>query len=247
MSSLENTKELTGQRFESLDFIRGIAIALMLIYHFCFGLSYTDIIDLNFTSNLFWISFRFLIIFLFLTLVGVGLVLANQKKLFFRSYLKRLALLLIYSSLISWLSYQVIPEKYIFFGILHLIFVCSILGIFFLRLFWLNLIISVTILLVGNILSAAVFDQPMLQWLGLMTFKPTTNDYTPLFPWFGLVVFGIFIGRWLLSNGWFHEQTWQASHWFNKLLVWAGRYSIHIYFIHFQMFYILTYFSTHYH
>ena len=42
--------------------------------------------------------------------------------------------------------------------------------------------------------------QPWLNWVGLMTHKPATEDYVPLFPWFGVVLIGIAVGAWLVSE-----------------------------------------------
>ena len=232
-------------RYQSLDFVRGISILLMLIYHACFGLKQLGVIEASFSSDLFWLSFRALIVFLFLSLVGIGLVLANNKKLVLPSYFRRLALLLLYMSLISWLSYQVLPKHYVFFGILHLIFLSSIIGLFFVRFHWLNLITAFLVLLVSSLFSFELFDTPYLQWVGLMTFKPSSNDYAPLFPWFSFVLVGIFIGRVMLTNQWLKKRSqWQSNHWFVRIVSWAGRYSLHIYFVHFQMFYLIVYFLS---
>ena len=82
----------------------------------------------------------------------------------------------------------------------------------------------------------------MLQWIGMNTAIPATDDYAPLLPWFGLVLIGIFIGKTLFEKFQFESLNhWQAKHWIPRLISWAGRYSIHLYFIHFQMFYLLVY------
>jgi uncharacterized membrane protein len=234
-----------NSRYQLLDVIRGLAILLMLIYHACFGLKQLGFIEANFTNDHFWLSFRAVIVFLFLSLVGVGLVLANSKKLVLGAYYKRLALLLLYMSLISWLSFQVLPKHYVFFGILHLIFLSSIIGLFFVRFHWLNLITAFLILLVASLFSFELFDHPYLQWIGLMTFKPISNDYAPLFPWFSFVLVGIFLGQLILTKQWLQQKLqWQSNHWLVRLISWSGRYSLHIYFVHFQMFYVLVYLSN---
>lgn len=240
MSNQAKTK-----RYQFLDFIRGIAIGLMFIYHFSFGLSQIGYLKINFSTDFFWISFRALIVFLFLALVGIGLYLASKNKLNLLSYLKRLLLLLVYSSLITLLSQAIRPNYYVFFGILHLIFISSILGLIFVRFYWSNLIVGLTTIGCGYFIHLTSLDHPRMQWIGMNTAKPVTDDYAPLLPWFGLVLIGIFIGKTLFDRYHFESlNNWQAKHWLTKLISWAGRYSIHIYFIHFQLFYVLVYFFS---
>jgi uncharacterized membrane protein len=45
-----------------------------------------------------------------------------------------------------------------------------------------------------------VFDAPWLNWVGMMTHKPATEDYVPLFPWLGVVLVGVAAGTWILAR-----------------------------------------------
>ena len=235
--------QVKTKRYQILDFIRGIAIGLMFVFHLSFGLAQIGYLKINFSTDFFWISFRALIVFLFLALVGIGLYLATKNKLNLHSYLKRLLLLLVYFSLITLLSQAIRPSYYVFFGILHLIFISSILGLLFVRFYWGNLIVGLVIVACGNFIHLTSLDHPMLHWIGMNTAKPATDDYAPLLPWFGLVLIGIFIGKSLFAKYQFKSlYNWRAKHWITRLISWAGRYSIHLYFIHFQMFYLLVYF-----
>jgi uncharacterized membrane protein len=76
-------------------------------------------------------------------------------------------------------------------------------------------------------------DAPWLDWLGLGAVDPVTNDYVPIFPWFGLVLIGVAVGKLLLTR----QETlslarWRADSPFFKLLTWAGRKSLPIYLTH---------------
>lgn len=234
--------QVSFKRLQFLDFIRGIAIGLMFIYHLSFGLAQIGYLKIHFSTDLFWISFRSLIVFLFLALVGIGLYLANRNKLNLRSYLKRLLLLLVYFSLITLFSHIIRPNYYVFFGILHLIFVSSILGLLFVRFYWTNLVVGLVIICCGIFIRLNSLNYPALQWIGMNTAKPITDDYAPLLPWFGLVLIGVFIGKTLFEKYQLKSlHNWQAKNWFTRLTCWAGRYSIHLYFVHFQLFYVLVY------
>ncbi|MBV1909209.1 MAG: DUF1624 domain-containing protein [Kangiellaceae bacterium] len=236
-----NTLEKTYPRYNALDAIRGIAIALMLIYHFCFGLAQLGYLQANFSTSIFWITFRSVIILLFLNLVGIGLFLSRRNSAFNRNYLYRLGLLALYASLISLFSWWVRPSYFVYFGILHLIFVSSLLGLIFIRLKWVNLILGSVCLLVGFKFSIASSDSVLLSLLGITSEFRYSDDFAPLIPWFGFVLTGLFLGSKLAESKDSHViKTWESNSWVTKLLCWTGKYSIHIYFIHFQLFYFLV-------
>lgn len=236
------SKHSNNIRYEFLDFTRGIAIGLMFIFHLSFGLTQLGYFQINFSTDIFWNSFRSLIVFLFLSLVGIGLYLATRNRFNIKSYLKRLLLLLLYLSLITLLSKTVRPDYYVFFGILHLIFVSSILGLLFVRFYWLSLLAGLACIVVGNTISSHLFDGTYIRWIGLSNQHYATDDYAPILPWFGIVLIGIFIGRFLFTEKKYSSlYQWNAQHWITRLVCWAGRYSIHLYFVHFQLFYVFVY------
>ncbi len=230
-------------RYQILDFTRGIAVGLMFIYHFCFGLGQMGWIQFDAQNDWYWQALRFLIVFLFLTLVGIGMFLATQEKLNRYSYLKRLSLLAIYMFLITLVSKIVRPSNYVYFGILHLIFVSSLFGLLFIKLYRTNLFLGLILIVFGYSLSAKIFDHPSLQWIGFTTTKPVADDYAPIIPWFGLVLIGLFIGRFLFEKNKNPHNVflWKAMNRGSRLFCWAGRHSIHLYFIHFQFFYLIVF------
>jgi len=44
------------------------------------------------------------------------------------------------------------------------------------------------------------FDSRSTQWLGLVTRKPVTEDYVPVLPWLGVMLWGLAAGRWLQAQ-----------------------------------------------
>lgn len=223
--------------FEILDVMRGFAILLMFIYHFSFDLDYYGFIQQNFTTDQFWINFRTVIVACFLTIVGISLYLASYHGLNKKSFQRRLLLLVIYSALVSLASWVMYPSAMIFFGILHFIAIASVLGLLFVRLGRINLILGIMLIIMAQIIKHPFFDQPLLQWFGLMTKLPTTVDYVPLLPWFGVVLIGIYLGQiisMLPKNSWFIR--WQSQHVSSRLLAFGGRHSLHIYMLHQPLF-----------
>lgn len=228
-----NTTVATTSRFHLLDTLRGLAIVMMFSFHFSFDLNYFRFIQTDFYHNPFWLNYRILIVSTFLSVMGMSLYTAHHRGLQTRRYLRRLVILLACAGLVSLGSYVMFPRAMIFFGILHFIAAATILGLPFVRLYWTNLILGIAIILAGGYVRHPVFDQPALQWIGMMTHKPITEDYAPLFPWFGVVLLGIFFARWAYTARHFPAfSQWQSQLAVVRGLRFAGRHSLLIYMVH---------------
>jgi len=220
-------------RYPIVDVLRGFAIVLMAAYHFAFDLNYFGAVRIDFYHDPFWLNLRTLIVTLFLFLVGVSLVLAHGNGIDWRGYARRLARLFAAAVLVSAGSYALFPGSMIFFGVLHFIFVASLLGLLFVRFGWSNLLAGSMLVLLGIVVQHPLFDQPWLQWLGLMTHKPVTEDYVPLLPWFGVVMIGMFFGRrGLLEKPLPALAGYQPTGGIAKLLALCGRHGLLLYLVH---------------
>ena len=236
-----------SSRYAFIDYLRGIALLLMFIYHFCFDLDYFNFIQTDFNNNPWWVNFRIIIVSLFLWLVGVSLWLAIRKNINLPRYLKRLSLLAVASAVASYSSYLTFPKSYIFFGILQFILVASIVGLLFVRLYYSNLILGILLIAIGTSYTHPMFNANALQWFGLMTHRPITEDYVPFLPWFGLVLIGIFSAAFIFKK---QDSKWitaQFSQWsvtntnFQRHISCMGRHSLIIYLIHQPIFMGLLY------
>lgn len=221
------------RRIDAVDIARGIAVALMVSFHFCFDLNYFQIASFDFYHDPFWLAARAVIVSLFLLLVGISLHLATANGLRWASYLRRLGLLAACAALVSASSYAMFPASGIFFGVLHFIMLASLLGLLFTRFYGVNLVAGMAWIAVGLLLQHSWFDQPRANWIGFMTHKPVTEDYVPLFPWFGVVLLGLFLGKTLSLKGWGQKQANnQPGSPPARLLNWAGKHSLAIYMLH---------------
>jgi uncharacterized membrane protein len=223
--------QVVPNRLICIDALRGFAIVLMVIYHFCFDLSYFGLASFDFYQDRFWLNFRTLILSLFLGLVGVSLVLASQPRLNIRRYLRRLGVLVASAALVSLATWWMFGERWVFFGVLHFIAVASLLGLPLVRAGWWNLIAGIGVILFATQYQSAWFDIPGRRWIGLMTHKPATEDYVPLLPWMGVVLLGIFAGPYIMR--------WLQTHMHGisdavplRWLACAGRHSLVIYLMH---------------
>ncbi len=186
-------------RCQAVDVYRGLAVSLMIGYHFCYDLTYYRIYIFDFYNDIFWLGARTLIVSMFLLLVGVSLHLSARRgmrtRAFMRSFSRRLLWLALFALLVSISSYYFSPSRWIFFGILHFISLASVLALLFVNRPLISLYFGIFLIIFGIYASFPIFNQPFLQWAGLMTHKPLTEDYVPLLPWFGVVLLGLFVGQ----------------------------------------------------
>lgn len=216
------------KRIVLVDAARGMAIMMMAAYHFCFDLDYFGVIHQDFNHETFWLTARAIIVSLFLTLSGISLVLASSLDM--RHFGMRQARLLAAALMVTAGSYALFPKSYIYFGILHFIFAASLIGRLFLRIPNVAMVSGLLVIAAGLGFSNPVFDLPYLQWIGLMTHKPYTEDYVPIFPWLGVVLIGIFLGNLLfvkLKPAWIYRECPKL-----KIPSFLGRHSLAVYLLH---------------
>lgn len=233
------------KRLVGIDALRGLAIVLMIIYHFCYDLTYFQLAKFDFYRDPFWLNFRDFIVGSFVFIVGVSFSLATQEKINWPSYKKRLLVITGCALAISLLTYFMFPGRTIFFGILHFIALASVLALLFRKFFWINLFTGIGILIVSNTIRLPVFNNDWLVWIGFYTQKPATEDFVPIFPWFGIVLIGMFVGKYLLRKPVLVNvaSKFPKEKQFNWLLL-AGRNSLLIYMIHQPILMSLIFFVT---
>jgi uncharacterized membrane protein len=218
---------LSQQRLHYLDVMRGIAIILMVIYHFCFDLDNFNYIQINMDTDLFWRGLRAIIITLFLTTMGMSLALTHAKGICWHCLRKRTLFLGSAAILVSIGSYLQFPNTWIYFGILHFILFASWLGLLFLGKPWLSLITAV-IILVGsffNLLHTDALFILLQQPLNLPFYY--TEDLVTVFPWFSFVLIGLFV----VAKNW-HLSPQLKSNTLSRKVGFLGRHSLLIYMIH---------------
>ncbi len=221
---------MSTPRFDLPDALRGLAVVLMMVFHFCFDLGDFGYARFDFYNDPFWLDARVFIVTLFVGVSGVSLALASRNGINWQRFWRREAVLVGCAILISAGTYALLPQAWIFFGILHFMAVGAVLVVPFLRLDKTNLLLGMALIAVGAWVSHPLFDMPALQWLGLMTHKPVTEDYAPLLPWFGVLLVGVFLGRHFPQQAAFAYPLQQ--HRIFRPLLWLGRHSLLVYMLH---------------
>lgn len=231
-------KSMTSkERYWEIDSFRGIAIMMMVIYHLLYDLAVFGGYSLNVLSG-FWLYFARATAILFLLLVGISLTLSahharqQHKALSFLKSMKRGLLVFGCGLLISLVTWLILPEQYVRFGILHLIGVSIIVAYPFLSLRISNLIAGMGIIGIGLLLKQLTFSFSWLLWLGLRPEHFATIDYFPLFPWFGVVLIGIFLGNFLYHPTRTISLPDYSSALLIRFLSFLGKHSLLIYLFH---------------
>lgn len=209
------------KRDDALDLMRGLAIIMMVIFHFIYDLNYFGFIDINLHTNKIGIYWRYLIVFLFLLAVGISMVI-SYKIFDIDKFINRILLLGFCATSISLITYLLFPQSWIYFGIIHLICVSSIITIFFINKPNISLIITIAIL------ALSYFDIVKLSFIYkyLSNILPkNTLDFYPLFPWIAIIFLGIYLG---------HNRSYYQKIFFlrNKSIQMLGRHSMMIYMLH---------------
>ncbi|WP_419913333.1 heparan-alpha-glucosaminide N-acetyltransferase [Hoeflea sp.] len=230
------TADVTAsKRLNLIDVARGLALLAMAIYHFTWDLEFFGYVTPGLTTEGGWRLFARLIAGSFLFLVGISLVLAHTRGIRWRSFARRVLMIAAAALAITIATRFATPDRYIFFGILHCIALSSVFGLAFLRLPPLvTALAAILVLLAPQYLASDFFSQNWLLWLGLSADPVRSNDYVPVFPWFGPVLLGIAAARIGQARGLF---GWLATidrrqSFVEKPLAFAGRHSLAVYLIH---------------
>jgi uncharacterized membrane protein len=210
----------------------------MTAFHFCFDLGYHGLWRQNFLGDPFWTWQRTAIVSLFLFCAGLGQALAVGQGQDWARFWRRWAQVAGCALLVTAGSWWLFPRSFIYFGVLHGLALMLIVA----RLTagggrWLWPLGALAIaspwladaLLQGSAL-APVFNGRALNWLGWITHKPITEDYVPVFPWLGVLWWGVAAGTWVQRQRpqWLRAEAVGAL----RPLAWLGRHSLPWYMLH---------------
>lgn len=227
------TQPPTIARIALIDVLRGAALVAMAIYHFAWDLEFFGYAEPGLTAVGGWKLFARSIASSFLALAGFSLVLAHSRAIRWPSFARRLAKVGAAAAAISVATYLAMPESFIFFGILHQIAVASVLGLAFLRAPWFVTAIAAALVIAApSLLRTPLLDHPAWWWTGLSATLPRSNDYVPVFPWFGAGLAGMALAQLGLGTGALARLSAIAMPRWSGVLSLAGRYSLSVYLLH---------------
>lgn len=227
------------KRFWEIDFLRGLAIIMMIVFHLLCDLNYFG--GYGFTLHTgFWLYFARSAATIFILLVGISLTLSfsrakktqRVRKLYLK-YLKRGLMIFSCGLIVTLVTWIFLKQGFVMFGILHFIGLSIILAYPFLKHSSWNLLIGTIFILIGIYLNNFTFDFTWLMWIGLRPVHLYAIDYFPIFPWFGVVLIGLSFGDLLYPNYTRTFKLYDLSEFsFIRLFCFLGRHSLLIYLIH---------------
>ena len=238
--AMASVSDSSSQRLVSIDALRGAALLWMTGFHFCFDLDYFGWWPQDFLHDARWTLQRTAIVSVFVFCAGMGQAVAHEQSLGWRRFWRRWWQIVACAAIVTAASWFMFPRSFIYFGVLHgmalMLLIARISAGWGLWLWPLGALavfaptVAHVVLTGGMAEWASVFNSRVLNWLGLVTRKPFTEDYVPLLPWLGVLWWGLASGRWLLRR----KRRWLA-HRLPRVatpLVAMGRWSLSYYMLH---------------
>jgi len=225
-----------SERFFELDFLRGSAVILMVLFHIGYDLALFGYASYQTTVDVEWIVFRGVILSMFLLAVGMSAYLAYIEGIRYAKLIKTVLKLFFVSVVISVGSYFVFPQQWIYFGVIHFITLALIAVLPFIRYPRTALVLGVVIAvsyMMGFLPLEPLFRYSVEHW----SIPPYTVDLVSFTPWFSVVLIGVFV----MDRKIFGLKIAQTES--SKRVAWMGQHSLAIYLIHqpvlFGLFYII--------
>lgn len=235
----------TASRHQRLDALRGAAVVWMAGFHACYDLNHFGLWSppQQFLADPFWTGQRTAIVSLFLFCAGLGQAVALSAGQGADRFWRRWAQVAGCALLVSAGSAWMFPRSWISFGVLHGVAVMLLLVRFGAGRLWrpagsgpgagaLLALCGLGALAwwAPTALAHPLFNGPAGRWTGLVTRLPVTEDYVPVLPWLGMMLWGLAAGAWLLQ----HRPAALAGALPAALqpLALLGRWSLSVYMLH---------------
>jgi uncharacterized membrane protein len=224
-------------RYWEIDFARGIAILMMVLFHTLFDLYYLGVYQAEVYSG-FWRYFAFATAALFLLIVGISLTISRARVSLTKSgyqlalkFVYRGAGIFLLGLVVTFFTWLFLPENFIIFGILHLIGVSVMLSPLFFRFKKWNIALGFLFLAIG-FLFATYSGSVWLLPLGIHPAAFSSVDYEPIFPWAGVVLIGMGLGELFYPGGVRGFALPTIPAFIVRPLGFLGRHSLIIYLVH---------------
>jgi uncharacterized membrane protein len=214
-----------NKRYFELDLLRGVAVILMVCFHFGYDLAMFGYASYETTIDIEWIIFRGIILSMFLLGVGMSSCLAYGSGINWKKVWKQTVKLAAVSLVISIGSYFIFPDQWIYFGVIHFVTIATLVSLAFLHRPKLSLILGVGII-VSYVLGYFHLDPVLAYSVEHFSIPRYTVDVVSFTPWFGVVLIGIYL---------MHKKLFGITIKENKAgqrVAFLGKHSLIIYLLH---------------
>ncbi|MCZ0810932.1 heparan-alpha-glucosaminide N-acetyltransferase [Roseovarius sp. EGI FJ00037] len=226
----------TAGRMLLPDVLRAAALAGMVLFHFVYDLQFFGHLPPGTVHQPGWDALAHLVAGGFIFLAGASLYLAHARRIRWSAAGRRLAQIALAALLVSLATYAMMPDYFVYFGILHAIATFSLLGLAFLRLRLVVVgLVALGVFLLPRFVQDEAFAHPALWWLGLSLNPAPALDFEPLFPWFAVFLAGLISMRLAARLGWlgraarYDPRAMQGA---CRWILWAGRNTLPLYLLH---------------
>ena len=227
-------------RLWTLDALRGVLVVGTVVYHLLWDLSYFGLFPVDVAGGAWEVVAR-AGAGVFLSLVGVSMALAAARRRSAerdRIWRRRGLALWGWALTISLVTRWAVGERYVRFGILHLIGTALLLGPW---LWWQRrhgVALGLALVAAGLAARRIPSPSPWLIPLGLTPPGVEMVDYYPLLPWLGPVALGMSLGERLLGPSGAHAARAPlgghplAPPGWLRPFCWLGRHALGVYLVH---------------
>lgn len=225
------------KRIPEIDFLRGTAVLMMILFHLIFDLDYFGLYDVSIHSG-FWLVFGYITAFLFVFIAGMSASISRQRaerrldeRGILIKFLKRGGFIFTIGLGITAVTWIFAPESPIVFGTLHLIGFSVMAAPLFFGFGIRNIYIALAIIFTG-ILIHDISGSPLLTIIGVHAPGFSTLDYKPLIPWLGYFLAGMAISDYLYPQGLNRCFSEKFENFCPESVRTIGRNSLAIYLVH---------------
>ncbi len=222
---------MSKQRLPLLDVIRGIAIIMMIVFHFAWNLQVFGFVSRDTLMTPGWSALGDVTLFLFLSISGFCMIWFWRDRFTWQGVKRRFIKVGLAALAVTIVTLIIYPNAFVYFGVLHHIALGSVLLAVFRKLSTFHLVAAALLFgLAPMWFASSFFNPPFWWWTGLNVYKAGSQDYVPLAPYYWMMLAGAVAAKTAPRK----RTTAILSKDLAPLkpLAWAGRHSLAIYLIH---------------
>jgi uncharacterized membrane protein len=202
MNTLDSQNQSEKKRFIEIDVVKGVAVILMMFFHYFYLGKHMNVLNANTDSGLLYLCAK-LAHATFIIASGMNLAISTSGKSsdeYIPKKVKRGLYLLAVGLIISYLTKMEFGDSYVKFGIMHFMGIATILSAFVMKVPVLTYVVSAGILLIHILLKTPSIKSKFFQVCeknpfmcfisGIMNLKYDSLDHFSLIPYLGYFLLG---------------------------------------------------------